>query len=158
MSQAVQIAFDCLPLRSIGRVDIPLDASPAFRARCERIKHALETHGSHNTYYLENAHCTFHLTNDPAVGMLKFRFEGTVFTDEADRRTVRTDLAVELVADTCEWITEPVVQWMQEAVSRAVAVEFDRYIAAGDLQKAVERMQKLQAEQDAAGGFLGMGL
>ena len=41
----VDIVFDCLPLRSIGRMDIPLDASPKYRARCERIKHALAVHG-----------------------------------------------------------------------------------------------------------------
>jgi len=69
MSQFVDIEFDCLPLRSVGRMDIPIDASPKFRARCERIKHALETHGSHNTYFLYNAHCTFHLTNQSDFGM-----------------------------------------------------------------------------------------
>ncbi|MGD9645343.1 MAG: hypothetical protein AB7U73_06495, partial [Pirellulales bacterium] len=80
MPRYVDIEFDCLPLRSVGRLDIPLDASPAYRARCERIKHAIETHGSHNTYFLYNANCKFHLTNDPALGMLEFRFEGTALT------------------------------------------------------------------------------
>ena len=41
MSEYVEIEFDCLPLRSVGRMDIPIDASPNYRARCERIKHAL---------------------------------------------------------------------------------------------------------------------
>ena len=50
------IVFRCGPS---GRMDIPIDASPAYRARCERIKHALETHGSHNTYFLYNAHARF---------------------------------------------------------------------------------------------------
>ena len=77
MSEYVDIEFDCLPLRSVGRMDIPIDASPAYRARCERIKHALETHGSHNTYFLYNAQCAFHLTNQPEIGMIQFRFEGT---------------------------------------------------------------------------------
>ncbi len=54
--QSVEIAFDCLPLRSVGRLDIPLDASPDFRSRCERIKAAMEKHGTHNSYYLYNAH------------------------------------------------------------------------------------------------------
>ena len=68
MNQHVQISFECLPLRSVGRLDIPIDASPAFHARCERIKHALEKHGAHNSYFLYDARCTFHLTNDPARG------------------------------------------------------------------------------------------
>ena len=76
MDRWVEISFDCLPLRSVGRLDIPIDASPKYRQRCERIKRALEKHGSHNTYYLYNAECRFHLTNDPALGMATFRFEG----------------------------------------------------------------------------------
>ena len=75
MSRWVEITFDCLPMRSVGRMDIPLDASPKFRERCERIKAALEHHGSFNTYYLYNAGCKFHLTNRDEVGMLEFRFE-----------------------------------------------------------------------------------
>lgn len=31
MDRFVDISFDCLPLRSIGRMDVPLDASPKFR-------------------------------------------------------------------------------------------------------------------------------
>ena len=81
MDRYVDVAFDCLPLRSVTRLDIPIDASPKYRARCERIKRAIETHGSHNTYYLYNAGCTFHLTNDPEAGRLEFQFEGTVLTD-----------------------------------------------------------------------------
>jgi hypothetical protein len=27
----VEIVFDCLPLRSVGRLDIPIDASPKYR-------------------------------------------------------------------------------------------------------------------------------
>lgn len=158
MTRYVEITFDCLPLRTVGRRDIPIDASPKFRALYERILAALDTHGSHNTYYLYNARCAFHLTNAPEAGMLDFQFEGTVFTDSSDMKTERCDLHVTLDRETCDWLTEPVVHWFEQTVDRAVRVEFDRYIAAGDLQKAVERMEKLQAEQDASGGFLGMGL
>ena len=28
MDRWVEISFDCLPLRSVGRLDIPMDASP----------------------------------------------------------------------------------------------------------------------------------
>jgi len=37
-----------------------------------------------------------------------------------------------------------------------VLVEFDRYIQAGDLEKAQQRIAQLQAESDEAGGFVGM--
>src|SRR5262249_6595021 len=64
LQRYVEITFDCLPLRSISRMDIPIDASPRYRQRCENIKAAIEHHGSHNSYYLYNAQCVFHLTND----------------------------------------------------------------------------------------------
>ena len=32
MQRYVEIVFDCLPLRSISRLDIPIDASPRYRA------------------------------------------------------------------------------------------------------------------------------
>lgn len=154
----VPIAFDCLPLRSVGRLDIPLDASPAFRARCERIKAALERHGSHNSYYLYNARAEYHLTNRDEVGLLRFEFEGTVLTDPTDQHTVHADLDIRLVAETCDWLTEPVVQWMHDTVRRAVMVEFDRYIEAGDLTRTKQRLERLDKEIDQHGGYLGLGL
>jgi hypothetical protein len=156
MRQFVEIEFDCLPLRSVGRMDIPIDASPRYRARCEHIKQALQSHGSHNTYFLYNARCTFHLTNNVALGMIEYAFEGTVLTDESDQKTVRTDLAVELVRETCDWLTAPATAWLAESVSKAVEVEFDRYIAAGDLAQTVQRIEQLQAQSDEQGGFVGM--
>jgi hypothetical protein len=156
MSQFVEIQFDCLPLRSVGRLDIPIDASPAYRTRGERIKQAIATHGSHNTYFLYNAQCTFHLTNAPELGMIQFRFEGTVMTDAADQKTARSDLAVELVREACDWLTAPATEWLAQGVSRAVEVEFDRYIAAGDLEQTKQRIAKLQAESDSKGGYVGM--
>lgn len=158
MNPPVEITFDCLPLRSVGRVDIPLDASPAFQALCQRIREAVARHGLFNTYYLHNARCVYHLTNDSQVGMMEFSFEGTVLTDAEDRKTVRADLAVELRREVCDWLTEPVVAWFRETVGRAVMVEFDRFIAAGDLARTVERMARIEAESDAHGGFLGFGL
>ena len=47
--------------------------------------------------------------------MLQYRFEGTVLTDETDTKTVNADLHVELVRETCDWLTEPVVQWFATA-------------------------------------------
>ena len=60
MNRFVDITFDCLPLRSVTRLDIPIDASPKYQALCERIKQGIATHGTFNTYYLYNARCTFH--------------------------------------------------------------------------------------------------
>ncbi len=156
MSQYVEIQFDCLPLRSVGRMDIPIDASPKYRQRCERIKRALEAHGSHNSYFLYNAQCAFHLTNHPDLGMIQFSFEGTVLTDQADRHTIHSYLEVKLVRETCDWLTQPVTAWLAETVAKAVEVEFDRYIAAGDLAQTLKRIEELQARSDERGGFLGM--
>ena len=156
MRQFVEIEFECLPLRSVGRMDIPIDASPRYRARCERIKQALQSHGSHNTYFLYNAQCTFHLTNNPEFGMIQYSFEGTVLTDDSDRKTVRSDLAVELVRETCDWLTAPAAAWLAESVAKAVEIEFDRYIAAGDLAQTIQRIEQLQAQSDERGGFVGM--
>ena len=156
MPQFVEISFDCLPLRSIGRLDVPIDASPKYRQLCERIKQAIERHGSHNTYFLHEAACAFHLTNEPNVGSLEFSFQGTLITDADDRNTIAADLDVALVRETCDWLTQPVVVWFADTVSKAVQLEFDRYIAAGDLEKTKKRIEALQARADREGGFLGM--
>ena len=152
----VDISFDCLPLRSVTRLDIPLDASPNYRQRCESIKAAIETHGSHNAYYLYNARCRYHLLNEPETGWIEFRFEGTVLTNADDDRCRQCHLNVELGAETCDWLTEPVSRWFSETVVHSVRAEFDRYIRAGDLQKAHDRVAAIQAESDEAGGFMGM--
>ena len=47
----VEIEFDCLPLRTVQRVDAPMDASPKYEQFVLRVKEAIETHGVHNTYY-----------------------------------------------------------------------------------------------------------
>ncbi|GIW91417.1 MAG: hypothetical protein KatS3mg109_1849 [Pirellulaceae bacterium] len=156
MASWVEVTFDCLPLRAIPRIDIPLDATPQYRALCERLKRAIEQHGTFNTYYLYNARAVYHLTNHPVRGMLEFTFEGTVFTDEQDTRTVRADLDVQLVRETVEWLVQPVVDWFRETVTHTVLVEFDRYIAAGDLEKARQRMERIQQEMERHGGYLGM--
>lgn len=156
MDRWVEITFDCLPLRTVARLDIPIDASPKYREKCERLKAAFEKHGAFNTYYLYNAECRFHLTNHPQFGMMEYRFEGTVITDQTDLKTERADLHIELIRETVDWLTQPVVDWMEGSVVQAVKVEFDRYIEAGDLQKAIERINKLEAQTDQTGGFVGM--
>jgi hypothetical protein len=154
----VEISFECLPLRAIARFDVPMDASPEYRARVERIKQASVKHGLYNSYYLHDARCVFHLTNDPQVGMLEFEFEGTVLTDSEDRKSLDCDLTSGLAGETCDWLTEPAVAWFRETIGRAVLVEFDRYIAAGDLRRTIERLARFDAESEARGGYLGMGL
>ena len=156
MKLPVEISFDCLPLRSIPRLDIPMDASPKFRQRCERIKQAMEKHGAHNSYYLYHATCKFQLTNKEGFGTMEFRFEGTVLTDASDLHTQTADLQVELARETCDWLTAPVVEWLAQTVGEAVKVEFDRYIEAGDLQKAKQRAERMQAEMEKSGGYVGM--
>jgi hypothetical protein len=158
VSQFVEISFDCIPLRSVGRFDIPLDATSEQQALCERIKCAAEKHGLFNTFYLCNARCVFHLTNNPDIGMVQFRFEGAVLTDQDDRKTIACDLNVELEKETCDWLTAPAVGWLKDTVSEAVKIEFDRYIEAGDLQKTIQRIERLNAEAEDRGGYMGMGL
>lgn len=158
MPTHVDITFDCAPLRSVRGLEPPADASPGLQALYERVRLAVAKHGLHNSYYLHNARCLFHLTNDPQIGMLEFVFEGTVLTDPEDRRTLTSDLCCELRRETCDWLTAPVVAWFQETVSRAVVVEFDRYIASGDLALTLQRLEQLEATSNAHGGFLGMGL
>ncbi len=156
MDRWVEVEFDCMPLRTVGRLDIPVDASPKYQAFCLRVKQAIQQHGSFNTYYLYNAKCTFHLTNDQGVGMIQFKFEGTVMTDSEDQHTARCELQADLLRETCNWLSEPVVDWFRESVSHALCVEFDRYIEAGDLEQTKRRIEQLQAASDKAGGFVGM--
>lgn len=152
----VEIAFDCVPLRTVARTDIPIDASPKLAAKMMRIKAAIEKHGSLNSYYLHNASCSFHFTNDPLHGMVKFSFEGVVMTDTNDLEARSADLQVELASETCSWINQTIVDWLTSTVPQAVRVEFNRYIAAGDLTQAIKRMETIQKASDESGGFVGM--
>jgi len=80
-----------------------------------------------------------------------------VLTDAEDLRTLGSDVQATLIGETCDWLVAPVVAWFADTVREAVKVEFDRFIAAGDLRKTIQRMQQLQANSDAQGGFLGPG-
>lgn len=152
----VEISFDCLPLRSVTRFDVPDDASPKLAEKMLRVRQAVDKHGVHNTYFLHNASCVFHLTNSATDGMLSFSFEGVIFTDEQDVTAKGCDLDIGLAQETCSWINQTVVDWMQEAVRRAVLVDFERFIAAGDLSKTQQRVEELQKQADESGGFVGM--
>ena len=66
--------------------------------------------------------------------MLRFTFEGTIFTDLSDCKADRTDLAVELVASTCGGsMPTEVLAWFRRMVHQAVLIEFDHFISAGQL-------------------------
>jgi hypothetical protein len=145
MQPNVDIAFDCLPLRSVGRVDVPLDASPAFRARGEALQRAIETHGTENAYFLYNTRCVFRLANSEVENMLRFTFDGTVFTDRSDCKADRANLTIELAAETCGTIPPDVVAWFRGVVGRAVLIEFDHFIAAGSLAARVSDLGMVES-------------
>ena len=157
MIDAVTITFECLPLRTIGRLDIPLDASAEYRAYCARLKNAIEQHSTENTYYLLSARAVFHLANSEISGMLRFEFEGTVTTDVSDTRAETADLDVRLTGETCGDVPEAVVDWFsRHTVPQAVLIEFDRFIAAGSLTVALKKSEQLRRESVSDADFLGM--
>ena len=156
MSEPVHVSFDCTPLRSIARWDVPPDVLPGEEEDRTRLRRAAERHGLHNSYYLSNGYCEFHLTNDPNIGMLAFRFEGSVLTDSEDRRTSFLDLAVELDGAVCDWLTVLAVEWFQATVVQAVRAEFDRYIENSDLERTRQRARRVEMEIEHCHGFVGM--
>ena len=158
MSRWVDITFTCLPLRSIPSFSPPADASPEVVSLHRRLRDAAAKHGLHNSYHLHDGKCVFHLTNHEQAGMLEFAFQGTVLTDAEDLKTLGCDLEVQLARAACEWLTAPATDWFSDSVREAVKVEFDRFIAAGDLGKTIQRIERLRETSDSRGGFLGMGL
>jgi len=158
MSQYVDISFRCIPLRTVGRFDPPVDITEEQRTVLQGLHRAVTKHGAHNAYYLCEGKCVFHLTNDASQGTVAFRFEGTLLTDPEDRRTRGADLTIELDYEVCDWLTTAGAEWLRQTVEPAVRVEFDQFIAAGDLQRTIERHQRLEAELGVKAGFLGMGL
>jgi hypothetical protein len=155
MKPIVDIAFDCLPLRSVGRVDVPLDASPAFRARCERLQRAIDAHGAENAYFLYNTRCVYRLANSDVDNMLRFTFDGVLLTDRSDCKADRADLAVELTSETCSALSPEVLAWFCRVVERAVLIEFDHFIAAGQLAERVTDLGSVASVADVS-DFAGM--
>ena len=155
MDPVVDIEFDCLPLRSVGRVDIPLDASPTFRARGERLQQAIKTHADKNAYFLYNTQCTYRLANSEIANMLRFTFDGTVLTDRSDCQAEQADLAIELAAETCGGVPPAALEWLRGIVERAVLIEFDRFITAGHLAARVAELGAVDS-LISIGNFAGM--
>jgi hypothetical protein len=155
MQPVVDIAFDCLPLRSIARVDVPIDASPSFRARCQRLQQALDAYSGENAYFLYNTRCTYRLANSGIDNMLRFSFDGTLLTDRSDCKADRAELNVMLVAETCGGVPPDVLEWFREIIECAVLIEFDRFIHAGHLSARVAALGNIDSIADVA-DFAGM--
>ena len=88
--------------------------------------------------------------------MLEYTFDGTVLTDPSDQQHNRRTFASNLVRETCDWLSQPVVEWFRDTVSQAVMREFDLYIAAGSLEQTRKRIAKLQKPADESGGYVGV--
>ena len=155
MEPVVDIVFDCLPLRSVPRVDVPLDASPAFRARTEHLRQAIEQYGGENAYFLYNTRCTYRLANSDIDNMLQFSFDGTLLTDRSDGKADRADLDVVLIAETCGGVPPTVMEWFRGIIERAVLIEFDRFITDGQLADRLDELGSIDSISDVA-DFAGM--
>lgn len=151
----VEIAFDCLPLRSVGRLDMPLDASDAFRRRADHIKAALNDYGAERTYFLYNGHCVFRFANSEIEGACRLEFEGVVRTDAGDRICQEVHVDAHLAGDTCGGAPPAVQAWLADRVRQAVGIEFDRFIAAGQLAARAEQLGAGSSLADL-GGLAGM--
>jgi hypothetical protein len=156
MSEAVAIVFECLPFRLVGHAGLPLDASDEQQALWRRFRAALHKHGTANTYFLYNADCTFHLANDSG-SYLRFVWEATVRTNDADERPAEIDLACRLAeTDFAQPLGPPVLEFFREALRRAVLAEFQRFIDAGNLKRALAQREHILQEWDHTRGFVGM--
>lgn len=140
----VDIAFDCLPLRSVGRLDIPLDASESFRRRAEQMQLAIQTYGAERTYFLYNARCIFRFANSEIEGACRFEFEGIARTDAGDRTCEEVVLNATLANETCGGVPSQVQEWLAQQVRRAVTIEFNRFIAAGQLASRSDELGEIE--------------
>ena len=130
-----------------------MDASGIYRIRYERLREALRSHSAQRTYYLYDAHCVFRLANSEIEGMIRFDFEGIVLTDAGDVLTDHVELDVKLASETCDGIPAEVEAWLKQRLEKVVAIEFDRFIAAGQLSSRTTELGQLECLSDF-GGFL----
>jgi hypothetical protein len=140
---AVDIAFDCLPLRCIGRMDVPIDASEEYRKRCLRIKAEIDQNGAEHSFYLYNARCVFRFANSEFIGSCRFRFEGLARTDAGGRKASGVDIDVQLTSETCDGAPPEVERWLAERVRQAVVIEFDRFLST---DRHMDRVRELGTE------------
>ena len=156
MPDAVAIVFECLPFRLVGHAGMPLDASDEQMALWRRFRAAMSKHGTANTYFLYNADCTFRLSNG-GDGSVRFLFEATIRTDEKDQRPIDVDLASQLAeTDFAKPFAPDALEFFRDAVRRAVLAEFQLFIDAGNLKRALARKEHILQEWDRNRGFIGM--
>ena len=70
-----------------------------------------------------------------------------VITDSADMQAKHADLETELIRETCDWLTAPVVEWFQQAVQHAVCVARE---GAGDAASRPRAQRNGRARHSAA--------
>jgi hypothetical protein len=156
MAEAVEIVFECLPFRLVGHAGLPLDASDEQLALWRRFRAALARHGTENTYFLYNADCTFRLSNAEG-SRLRFVFEATLRTDPQDEHPVGIELVCQLAdTDFDPALAPAVLEFFREAVRRAVLAEFQLFINAGNLKRALAQQAHVLQEWDRTRGFVGM--
>jgi len=156
MPDAVTIVFECLPFRLVGHMGMPLDASEEQMALWRRFRAAMAKHGTANTYFLYNADCAFRLSNGPE-GYLRFVFEATVKTDEKDQHPTAIDLASLLAESDFDLpLHTSVLEFFRQAVQRAVLAEFQLFIDAGNLKRALAQREHILREWDRTRGFIGI--
>ncbi len=155
MPDAVTIVFECLPFRLVGHSGMPLDASDEQQALWRRFRAAMAKHGTANTYFLYNADCVFRLSNGQD-GYLRFVFEATVKTDEKDATPIDVDLVCRLAESDYDRLAFDVQDFFREAVRRAVLAEFQLFIDAGNLKRALAQREHILREWDRTRGFIGM--
>ena len=116
---------------------------------------ALNTHAGQNAYFLYNTRCTYRLANSDIDNMLRFSFDGTLLTDRSDCKADHADLNVVLTAETCGGVPPAALDWLRGIIKRAVLIEFDRFIADGQLAERVKQLGSVDSITDVA-GFAGM--
>jgi len=87
--------------------------------------------------------------------MLRFTFDGTVLTDRSDGQAERADLTIDLAAETCGGVPPAALEWLKWVVSKAILVEFDRFIAAGQLAQRLADLGQVESLSSLS-GFAGM--
>jgi hypothetical protein len=156
MPDAVAIVFECLPFRFVGHSGMPLDASEEQMALWRRFRAAMAKHGTANTYFLYNADCTFTLSNGPG-NTIRFLFEATVRTDAKDEHPIDIDLACRVAETDFDLPPSTVVlDFLRDVVRRAVLAEFQLFIDAGNLKRALAQKEHILREWDRNRGFVGM--
>jgi len=71
--------------------------------------------------------------------------------------TEHVELVVSLASDTCGGVPPAVLSWWQQRVEKAVGIEFDRFISAGQLSQRTSDLGQIELLSELT-GFSGMNL